>query len=183
MRQAAVGAAYPARHALPQLRALFCERGLAASSPADLRASSPGVAPSARLGARLGLHRPPKDSVHAREERRGGYLFYVPEQWDGEAPLPLVVALHGKDSDGPTFFWQLLPHASSRGFALLSPSSLGLSWESPPPSWALPDPKRKGADADVDNILTIVDEVRAHADRARDDSPRSARDPPEIRPR
>ena len=67
------------------------------------------------------------------------YLFYVPDEWDGETPLPLVVALHGKDSNGPAFFWRLSRQAASRKFALLAPSSLGLSWGAPPPKWALPE--------------------------------------------
>ena len=39
------------------------------------------------------------------------------------------------------------------------PLDAGHSWTTPPPNWALPDPKRKGANADVDNVLSLVDEV------------------------
>ena len=66
-----------------------------------------------RLSARVGLHKPPRDSVHAREDRRGGFLFHVPESWDGQAKLPLVVALHGRDSSGPDFHWRLLRYAAA----------------------------------------------------------------------
>lgn len=95
-------------------------------------------------------------------ERRGGYYFYVPDDWAGPSEtLPLVVALHGKESNGPAFFWRLSREASSRRFALLAPSSLGLSWGTPPPNWALPDPKRPGANADVDNVLSLLDDIHA----------------------
>jgi len=40
--------------------------------------------------------------LHAEHERgaRGGFSLYVPEQWDGRAALPLVVALHGGHGHG-----------------------------------------------------------------------------------
>ena len=157
-RDEAVAVLYGARRCVPSLRPLFYEAG-AALERAHAHLES-AVAPS--LAARLGLHKPPRASVHAREERRGGYLFYVPEDWAGASePLPLVVALHGRESNGPSFFWRLARLAASRRFALLAPSALGISWGAPPPEWALPDPKRPGANADVDNVLSLIDELHS----------------------
>jgi hypothetical protein len=145
-RDEALARLYPARRCVPALRPLFYESGEALRR-AHAALSTP-VPPS--LASRVGLHKPPRASAHAREERRGGYYFYVPDDWAGPSEtLPLVVALHGKESNGPAFFWRLSREASSRRFALLAPSSLGLSWGTPPPNWALPDPKRPGANADV----------------------------------
>ena len=84
------------------------EAASAAASAAEASAASSAsaaAAPSLRIRMLVGLHRPPKESVHARVERRGGYRFFVPERWDGHTPLPLVVALHGKGGDGPSFLW------------------------------------------------------------------------------
>ena len=199
-RDLALAALYPARRCVPSLRRLFLED----ASPL-LAATSAPPPPPPKLSARLGLHKPQKSSVHAREERRGGYRLYVPDQWRGPGKsdgggegsgggkgdggegdggeggggegggeggggggggggqiggaLPLVIALHGKESNGPAFLWSMMKQAASRGFALLAPSSLGYSWGAPPPKWALPDPKRPSVNADVDNILSILDEI------------------------
>jgi len=167
MHDLALSILYPARNPIPLLRPLYCE---ALATPSALAtgaiqsASQPGSSPQAngtmKLNARVGLHRPQRDSVHAREERRGGFYFYVPETWDGTESLPMIVALHGREQSGPGFHWRLMKFAASRGFCLLTPSSLGHSWGSPPPNWMLPDPRRRGANADVDNILSLIDDIR-----------------------
>lgn len=157
-RDEAIAQLHGARRCVPSLRALFYEPGeaLERAHAHLVQAAVPSLA------ARLGLHKPPRASVHAREERRGGYLFYVPDDWAGPSePLPLVVALHGKESNGPSFFWSLARQAATRRFALLAPSSLGISWGAPPPQWALTDPKRPGANADVDNVLSLLDDLHA----------------------
>src|SRR5262249_23563284 len=45
--------------------------------------------------------------LHASNERdaRGGFSVYVPEHWDGETAMPLVVALHGGSGHGRDFLW------------------------------------------------------------------------------
>jgi phospholipase/carboxylesterase len=74
--------------------------------------------------ARVGIHNAPgKDA-----DGRGGFVFYVPEHWDGEARWPLVVALHGGGGHGSDFLWTWLREARSRGFFLLSPTSRGSTW-------------------------------------------------------
>ncbi|KAL1528053.1 hypothetical protein AB1Y20_009419 [Prymnesium parvum] len=121
-------------------------------------------APSPAAAARVGLHRPQKASAHAREERRGGFLLYVPDAWDGATALPLVVALHGvgPEATGPAFLWELRREACTRGFALLSPSSLGYTWGAPPPMLTLPAPGATNADADTENVLSLFREVCVH---------------------
>ena len=125
--------------------------------------------PSPKVAGRVGLHRPQKASPHAREERRGGYALYIPESWDGTSPLPLVVALHGAgpDATGPTFLWELRRAACTRGFALLSPSSLGYTWGAPPPKFALPAPGARSPMPTVRIGLARPRGLRPLADRSR----------------
>ncbi len=51
--------------------------------------------------------------LHASNERdaRGGFSVYVPEHWDGESAMPLVVALHGGSGHGRDFLWSWLADA------------------------------------------------------------------------
>jgi phospholipase/carboxylesterase len=68
--------------------------------------------------------------LHASNERdtRGGFSLYVPEQWDGKAPMPLVVALHGGHGHGRDFLWNWLREARSRGVLVLGPTSRQRTW-------------------------------------------------------
>ena len=59
---------------------------------------------------------------------RGGYSLFVPESYDPDHPLPLVVALHGGYGHGRDFLWTWLREARSRGFILMAPSSIGRTW-------------------------------------------------------
>lgn len=67
---------------------------------------------------------------HARNERdsRGGFSLYVPEQWDGQTAMPLVVALHGGHGHGRDFLWSWLRDARSRGVLVIAPTSLDRTW-------------------------------------------------------
>ena len=47
---------------------------------------------------------------------RGGYSLFVPEFYEPDHPLPLVVALHGGYGHGRDFLWTWLREARSRGF-------------------------------------------------------------------
>jgi poly(3-hydroxybutyrate) depolymerase len=51
------------------------------------------------------------------------FRLIVPKSWDGRAPLPLVVVLHGSNGDHDSVLAQpqLLAEAEARGWALLSP--------------------------------------------------------------
>jgi len=68
--------------------------------------------------------------LHASNERdaRSGFSVYVPEQWDGEAALPVVVALHGGHGHGRDFLWSWLREARSRGVLVLAPTSRDRTW-------------------------------------------------------
>jgi phospholipase/carboxylesterase len=59
---------------------------------------------------------------------RGARTIYVPESHLDTRPWPLIVALHGGSGDGRDFVWAWLREAKSRGYLLLSPSSLGRTW-------------------------------------------------------
>jgi phospholipase/carboxylesterase len=64
------------------------------------------------------------------EERRlrGGYSLFVPEQYEPGRARPLIVALHGGNGHGRDFLWTWLREARSRGYMLLSPTSVGRTW-------------------------------------------------------
>ena len=68
--------------------------------------------------------------LHADNDRqeRGGCSLYVPESWDGRAPMALVVALHGGHGHGRDFLWTWVRDARSRGVLLLAPTSLDRTW-------------------------------------------------------
>ena len=68
--------------------------------------------------------------LHSSNERedRGGFSLYVPEQSDGQRPMPLVVALHGGHGHGRDFLWAWLREARSREVLVLSPTSRDRTW-------------------------------------------------------
>ncbi len=78
---------------------------------------------------------------------RGQFALYVPETYDAEHELPLVVALHGGSGTGREFVWSWLREARSRGFILLAPTSVG-------PTWAL-----MGANEDIASLRQMIDYV------------------------
>jgi phospholipase/carboxylesterase len=89
---------------------------------------------------------------HVSNERnqRGGFSLYVPEQWDRQAPMPLVVALHGGHGHGRDFLWSWLTDARSRGVLLLSPTSRDRTWSI-----------MGGEDVDADGLREMVSAVGA----------------------
>ncbi len=68
--------------------------------------------------------------LHAKNERdtRGGFSLYVPDSWDGQARMPLVVALHGGHGHGRDFLWTWLREARSRAMLVLAPTSVDRTW-------------------------------------------------------
>jgi phospholipase/carboxylesterase len=97
--------------------------------------------------------------LHAQNERdtRGGFSLYVPESWDGRAPRPLVVALHGGTGHGRDFLWSWLREARSREVLLLSATSQERTWSI------------MGEDVDAEALRRMVEAVaeRYPVDRAR----------------
>ena len=97
--------------------------------------------------------------LHAEHERgtRGGFSLYVPESWDGQAAMPLVVPLHGGSGHGRDFLWSWVSDARSRGVLVASPSSLDRTWS------------LMGPDVDRAPLGTMVESVAARypVDRSR----------------
>ena len=97
--------------------------------------------------------------LHAANERgdRGGFSLYVPEAWEGGAPQPLIVSLHGGHGHGRDFLWTWLREARSRGMLLLSPTSLDRTWS------------MMGPDVDAEPLREMVESVavRYAVDRER----------------
>lgn len=108
---------FPLRHDLVQVDRYFLEPALHAT------AESHGHDDDRDIGTGL-LHVGMENDAYSR----GGYSLYVPENYCPERPLPLVVALHGGYGHGRDFLWTWLREARSRGFALLSPTSIGTTW-------------------------------------------------------
>jgi phospholipase/carboxylesterase len=98
--------------------------------------------------------------MHANNERgtRGGFSLYVPESWNGQAAMPLVVALHGGSGHGRDFLWSWLRDARSRGALVASPTSADRTWSI-----------MGGEDVDEEVLTAIVESVAARypVDRAR----------------
>jgi predicted esterase len=61
---------------------------------------------------------------------RAGYnLLFVPTGLDPATPAPLVVALHGAYEIGPEFFDALHHTAERRKFLMVTPTSVGQTWD------------------------------------------------------
>lgn len=136
----ALEAFYPLRGVLPPIGRHFVEPDW----HERLAALDPEPAPA--FGAGVGLHRAGSDGD---PEARGGFSLYVPEWLAGEAPRPLVVALHGGAGHGRDFLWSWLREARGRGFLLLAPTSVGSTW-------SLDEPPRDGL-----RLRSMVDWVSA----------------------
>lgn len=76
-----------------------------------------------RPGIRTGI-------LHGNNDagQRGGFSVYVPEDYDGSEPVPLVMALHGGSGHGRGFLWTWLREARTRGIILVSPTATGSTW-------------------------------------------------------
>ena len=98
--------------------------------------------------------------LHADNERgtRGGFSLYVPESWDGGAPRPLVVALHGGSGHGRDFLWAWLREARARGVLLAAPTSRDRTWSI-----------MGGRDVDAGPLQAMVESIAARyaVDRSR----------------
>lgn len=90
--------------------------------------------------------------MHAANGRkeRGGFSMYVPEYYDGTAPWPLVMALHGGSGHGADFLWTWVREARTRGVILVSPTAREGTWS------------LMGPDIDSPNLDAIVERVAGH---------------------
>jgi phospholipase/carboxylesterase len=102
----------------------------------------------------------PRGVLHASNERdgRGGFSLYVPEAVEGQAPMPLVVALHGGHGHGRDFLWSWLREARGHGVLLLAPTSRDRTWSI-----------MGGEDVDATPLQEMVESVAARypVDRTR----------------
>jgi phospholipase/carboxylesterase len=102
-------------HALPEVNQYFLEPGTAHVTTSNDRHP---------LSMRGIIHSGSSQDPYSR----GCYSLFVPESYNPDHPLPLVVALHGGYGHGRDFLWTWLREARSRGFILLAPSSIGRTW-------------------------------------------------------
>ncbi len=58
----------------------------------------------------------------------GGFVVYVPEEYDGSRPWPLIVALHGGSGNGRDFLWTWVRDAKRAGYLLVAPTAVGATW-------------------------------------------------------
>ena len=137
---------YPLRGAFPPLAQYFVEPAF------HERLAELDPEPSEQVN--VGLHRAGDASDG---DARGGFSLYVPERYRGDAPWPLVVALHGGHGDGRDFLWTWLREARGRGFLLLAPTSRGATWSFDSPA------------VDADALRSMIDFVseKWSVDRAR----------------
>lgn len=78
---------------------------------------------------RVGISHHPPSSNH------GAYSLYVPENYDPQHHWPLIIALHGAGGANDEYLLTWLRPAKSKGYIVLAPKSLGLTWaiEKPEP--------------------------------------------------
>ncbi|ABD05201.1 conserved hypothetical protein [Rhodopseudomonas palustris HaA2] len=129
----ALEALYPLAATLPPLSGLYLDPELRADDAVLARLAQP--------------KHPDSGVFHFDNEpgSRGGFSFYVPEDYTPDRAWPLVVALHGGSGHGRLFLWSWLRDARSRGAIVVAPTAIGRTW-------AL-----MGEDADTPNLARIVD--------------------------
>jgi phospholipase/carboxylesterase len=139
-------------------RALYSLYELQQHLPATSRyfISEDGGAPSATCsssqpGVAVGfIHR-------ERNDHRSDYSLYIPESYTADRQWPLIICLHGGYGEGYEYIWTWLRPARTRGYILVSPKSLDVTWTMTPNS------------IDTRSILRMLDEVAAEysIDRSR----------------
>lgn len=75
------------------------------------------------------------------------YSLYVPESYTPRRNWPLIVCLHGAYGRGDHYIWSWLRPAKSRGYMLLAPKSLDVTW-------SIMQPER-----DTRSVAAMLDEV------------------------
>ncbi|MBI2875576.1 MAG: hypothetical protein HYY20_01700 [Candidatus Tectomicrobia bacterium] len=73
------------------------------------------------------------------------YTLYVPESYRPDREWPLIVAMHGGGGNDNDFIWLWLRQARSKGYLLVAPKSMDLTWT----------PK------DIRVVLMAIEEVRS----------------------
>ena len=75
------------------------------------------------------------------------YSLYVPENYSPQKNWPLIICLHGAYGRGDHYIWSWLRPAKSKGYMLLSPKSIDVTWSVLRPA------------IDVRSITTMFEEV------------------------
>jgi phospholipase/carboxylesterase len=123
-------------------------------APAGRQASQPFVpepsAPAKDSGGGAVSDGPITGFIHReRNEERSDYSLYIPENYTAERSWPLIICLHGGYGEGYEYIWTWLRPARARGYILLSPKSLDVTWTMTPNS------------IDTRSILAMLAEVAA----------------------
>ena len=84
-----------------------------------------------------------------RTEECSDCTLYIPEDYSPDRPMPLIIALHGGYGQGSEYVWTWLRPARSRGYAILAPKSLDVTWDMSVPS------------RDTRSVLQMLKEVTA----------------------
>lgn len=106
----------PHRSTLALLAAIVLLAGCTQSEPEPIRLSM-----AERLDPKPGLH------IHKAESstyNNGKFAVYVPKQYDGKTPLPVVVSAHGVDGNGEQEIAGWIPYADKYGWIVVCPSYL-----------------------------------------------------------
>lgn len=81
-----------------------------------LEATSPGT------GVPVGM-------IHnKRTDGLADYSLYVPESYTPQQNWPLIICLHGAGGRGDHYIWSWLRPAKSKGYMLLAPKSMDVTW-------------------------------------------------------
>ena len=110
---------------------------------------NPDARQNEELLAKLAAAEPNQENVgimHASNasDERGGFSMYVPEYYDPEVPMPLVLALHGGSGHGRQFLWSWVVPARTAGAIVIAPTSKEGTWS------------LMGPDVDSENLDAMV---------------------------
>ena len=99
----------------------------------------------------------PVGVIHRRREAPlADYSLYVPESYSPDRKWPLIICLHGAYGRGDHYLWSWLRPAKSRGYMLLAPKSLDVTW-------SIMQPGR-----DISSVKGMLEEVCAEYSVDRD---------------
>ena len=70
----------------------------------------------------------PVGMIHNKRKNDADYSLYVPENYTPEQNWPLIICLHGAHGRGDHYIWSWLRAAKSKGYLLLSPKSIDVTW-------------------------------------------------------